>query len=114
MSVLQISVRDAGTPQKIIIELKGSIDTSRSVENLYNLITKSSALKMVISMSQVDYVNSAGCGELFLLNHKAKQEGKTLVFSQLSDKVRSVFEHMGGLNLLSVVANEADALKKLG
>lgn len=113
MSMLQFNVRETVEPAAMIIELTGTIDTSRCVENLYNLVTRSAASKMVIQMKGVDYINSAGFAEVVQLAQAARAKGKRLVFSQLTIKVKSVFEGLGGGRLLDIVDSEDEALARL-
>ena len=117
MSMLQCNVREhaaGGGAPVMIIELTGTIDTSRSVETLFTMVTRSSAEKMVIHMAGVDYVNSAGFAEMVQLVSAAKQASKQLVFAALTVKVKSVFEGLGGGRIMTLVDSEEAALAHLG
>lgn len=111
MSALQINFREEG--EAIVIELSGTIDTSRAVENLYNLISRSSSTKFAVSMKGVDYINSAGFAEMIVLNQNAKKNGKRLVLCEMTPKVSAVFENLGGMRLLEIVETEAAAVGSL-
>lgn len=110
---LHFNVREHATPPVLVIELSGTIDSSKSLEKVHDLISRSPLDKILVLMPTVDYINSAGFAEIVVLDEKASQGGKVLMFADLNDKVGSVFNHLGGQHILKLQPSEPEALEAL-
>ncbi len=110
---LLFNVRETTSPPTMVVELVGIIDSSKCLERLHEIVTASTLNDILIIFSGVDYVNSAGFAEVVVLNERAGLEKKRLILVDLSPKVQSVFEHLGGLQILEVHNSEEDALRKI-
>lgn len=114
MSVkLLFNVRETTAPPALVVELVGIIDSSKCLERLHEIVNKSTHADILVVFSGVDYVNSAGFAEVVVLNEKATLEKKRLRLVDLNFKVRSVFEHLGGLQILDVHKTEEEALAQV-
>ncbi len=110
---LLFNVRETTSPPALVIELVGTIDSSKCLERLHEIVNKSTLPDILIVFSGVDYINSAGFAEVVVLNERATLGHKRLVLVDLNIKVRSVFEHLGGLQILDVHTTEEGALRKI-
>ncbi len=68
---------------------------------------------MVLDLSRLDYVSSAGLRVILLLAKKLKQADGALALCDIQPNVREVLEISGFLAILSVFANRAEALATL-
>ena len=70
--------------------------------------------KLLIDMSRLEFISSAGLRVLLVLAKRLKQESGKLVLCGLSPQVREVFEISGFLAILSATDTREEALAKLG
>ena len=75
----------------MICEVMGEINISTSPELKKKFETIKNN-KVVIDMLKVDYIDSSGLATLVELLKKLKQKGGRLSLSQVSEKVKSLFE----------------------
>ncbi len=107
---LRFEKRIHPTPPTLILELSGEVSSGRSLESLIELIHGSDYKFYVVSMRDVQYINSSGFGELAELHLKCEERGKSLYFADLSDKISAVFETMGGNNFMRIAPTVDEAL----
>lgn len=99
-----------------LVAVVGSLDSNSSPQAQQALdgIVASGARKLVIDLSAVDYISSAG---LRVLLGTAKRLGATgdgrggLRLFGLNETVREVFDISGFSTILAVFATQADAIK---
>ena len=91
-----------------VFKIKGEIDIAGS-PGLRSYLEKNAAKKLVIDLSEVEYVDSSGLATLVEVLKKNKTQGGKLGLSGLSDKVRSLFEitKLDKLFLISPTQDEA-------
>jgi anti-anti-sigma factor len=106
---MQISTRT--TNDISIVAIAGSLDSSTSPEaqkSLTEVLT--SAKKVVLDFSALDYISSAGLRVLLGAAKQLRASGGTLGLFGLNPSVREVFEISGFSSILSVYPSEGEAL----
>jgi anti-sigma B factor antagonist len=94
----------------VIVEVGGEINISSSPD-LKKSFEKIQAMKVVINMARVGYVDSSGLATLVELLKRLKMKGGALYLTQMSDKVRSLFEITKLDKLFGIYPNDEAALK---
>jgi anti-sigma B factor antagonist len=79
-------------------------------KELYGLIESEGRRKLVLSLSSVEFVSSAGLGKLVVLQKKMNARGGTLRFCCLRPGVHEVFTVTRLDRLFDIRETEADAL----
>lgn len=69
--------------------------------------------KIVLDLSQLDYISSAGLRVILLLAKRLKQHAGGLVLCDIQPQVREVFDISGFLAILTVTDTREAALAKL-
>ncbi len=69
--------------------------------------------KMILDLTKVDYLSSAGLRLLLLLYRELSARKGQLVLLGVSDDIRTVMSHTGFLNFFTLAGSEADAVKAL-
>ena len=99
----------------LILRIIGKLDssTSKDLEEKILSIIASSQGKLVIDLSQLDYVSSAGL-RVFLLAAKRMDGAKgKMILCSLKDAVKQVFDIAGFSSLLTLTASTEEAIKNL-
>ena len=98
-----------------ILRIIGKLDSSTSKdleEKILSLIASSQG-KLVIDLSQLDYVSSAGL-RIFLLAAKRMDNAKgKMILCSLKDAVKQVFDIAGFSSLLTLAGSTEEAIKNL-
>jgi len=99
----------------LILRIIGKLDSSTSKdleEKILSLIASSQG-KLVIDLSQLDYVSSAGL-RIFLLAAKRMDNAKgKMILCSLKDAVKQVFDIAGFSSLLTLAGSTEEAIKGL-
>ena len=106
---MQISTRTSNDIH--IVGITGSLDSTTSPEaqkSLDSVLT--SAKKVLLDFSGLDYISSAGLRVLLGAAKRLRGSGGTLGMFGLNQSVREVFEISGFSSILSVYQSEADAI----
>jgi len=96
------------------VEIIGEIDsvTSNTVhEQIIPLAEQGSPI--LLDMSQVNYLSSAGLRALLLIYRKVHENSGKLVISGLSDEVKDIMSITGFLDYFATVNSRQEALQKL-
>jgi len=94
--------------------LEGSIDgkTAPEVrEQLRPLLAANS--KIVLDLTKVDYLSSAGLRLLLLLYRELSARKGKVVLLGVSEDIRTVMSHTGFLNFFTLASSEAEAQQAL-
>jgi anti-sigma B factor antagonist len=94
--------------------LEGSVDgkTAPEVrEQLRPLLAANS--KIVLDLTKVDYLSSAGLRLLLLLYRELSARKGKVVLLGVSEDIRTVMSHTGFLNFFTLASSEAEALQAL-
>ena len=78
-----------------------------TIENLH----KTGAIKIVVNLEHVNYVDSAGLGSVIEAHRNTKSKGGHLKLCQLGPKFRQALEMVRLINLFEVFPTEAAALQ---
>jgi anti-anti-sigma factor len=83
---------------------------SNGLRTTIDNLLSSGATKIVISLEQVYYVDSAGLGALLESHRKTKAKGGRLLLANLGPKLKQALEIARLLPIFETCATEADAL----
>lgn len=81
--------------EKLIITVKGDIDAYHSADfkkEIKEKIASFGGMKIVLDLSNVAYIDSAGLGSLVAILKDARNSGKSFVLSSLKPNVKRIFE----------------------
>jgi anti-sigma B factor antagonist len=94
----------------LILGLQGRLDTNTSepFEQRMMAIIDAGNNRLVVDLTDVDYISSAGLRVLLMGAKRLKNEAGRLALCGLKDHIREVFEVSGFLKILTVVG-DADA-----
>jgi anti-anti-sigma factor len=99
----------------VILALSGKLDatTAKTFEDKILTVINSGAHRLVVDLSQLDYVSSSGL-RVFLFAAKRLQttEGK-LFLCGLQDHIRQVFDLAGFSSILSIYTSRDEAIKSV-
>ena len=99
----------------VILALSGKLDvtTAKTFEEKIIGVINSGTQRLVVDLSQLDYVSSSGL-RVFLLAAKRLQtmDGK-IVLCSMKDHVRQVFDLAGFSSMLSIYASRDEAIKSI-
>ncbi len=92
------------------VTLKGCLDSHSAASVLRTLegMLKEGAVCVVIDLSSLEYMSSAGFGVLAGANRRVADGGGSLVIVGLPDKLKSVFDDLG-LAKIVMLADSRDA-----
>ena len=96
----------------LVVEINGEINISTSPE-LKKWFEKTPSSRILINMSKVGYVDSSGLATLVELLKRTKGKNGSLTLSQMSDKVRGLFEITKLDRLFGIYTDDEAALKNL-
>ena len=96
-----------------VVALKGRIvlgeESSALRERVKNLVVDGKK-KIVLNMTNVTYIDSAGLGALVAAHVSAKKEGAVLLLSDLGSKFHDVMQVTRLLTVFNVFGTEAEAI----
>jgi anti-sigma B factor antagonist len=79
-------------------------------QELYGLIESDGRTKLILNLSSVEFISSAGLGKLVVLQKKMNARGGTLRFCCIRPEVYEVFAVTQLVRLFDIRESEADAL----
>lgn len=88
--------------EKITFEIEGRIDSTTAPE-LNNVVQESieGVKELVFDFKQVEYISSAGLRVLLSAQKKMNEQG-TMVITNVSENIMSVFEVTGFVGILNI------------
>jgi anti-sigma B factor antagonist len=97
-----------------VIFLEGSIDgkTATVVRDELRPLLES-ASDVVLDMSKVDYLSSAGLRLLLLVYREFVAKNKKLVLAGMSQEIEEVMSYTGFLNFFRLASNHTQAMKMI-
>jgi anti-anti-sigma factor len=95
--------------------LRGYIDAHTVIEfeKAVNDVMESGVNRIILEMSALSYVSSAGIGAMMALARKLAQRGGDLVLLSPTPKVYTILDGLGFTKIFKIAENETEALKKL-
>jgi anti-anti-sigma factor len=97
----------------MVISVTGRMDavTARDFEKESGAWTGEEEKKLVVDLSGVDYISSAGLRSFLLLGKRVKAAGGTLALSGMQGMVRDVFDMSGFATIFPVYATIEEAVE---
>ena len=102
------------TDKAHIIALEGQVNSSNAatVETEVLAVVNQGAKNVLLNMTELSYISSAGLRVVLVLAKRLKQAGGKLVIYGMQPHVREVFDVSGFLAILNVTATRAEALEQ--
>ena len=100
-----------------VIELEGRIvlgEESTALRETVKGLLAGGQKNIVLNMSNVTYIDSAGLGALVAAHHSAKSQGASLRLSNLGAKFQEVLQVTKLLTVFDVYPSEATAVGSFG
>ena len=97
-----------------VVYLHGFLDAHtapRFEETLQDLI-KEDRIKIIVNMTELDYISSAGLGVFMGFIEEIREKGGDIKLSNLSNKVYKVFDLLGFPALYDICEDESQAKEK--
>ena len=97
-----------------ILRLKGFLDahTAPNFEQAIQELLEENRFKIIISMSDLNYISSAGLGVFMGFIEEIRDKSGDIKLSNMSDKVYKVFDLLGFPALYQIFKEEAEAEKE--
>lgn len=95
-----------------VLRLGGGIDahTFEQLDTAIGDIFYEGNYNIILDLTEVEYISSAGVGTLVSATHQAQQNGGNVVLIEVNERVCEVFRVLGLINSLKVVSNLKAAL----
>ena len=97
----------------LVLGLEGRLDATNSkmFEDKILAVIDEGERQLVIDLSQLNYVSSAGLRVFLLASKRLSPAGGKLVLCSLQEPVKEVFEIVGFFSNLSILGSRDEALK---
>ncbi len=107
-----MEIKTTETGDVNVIEVTGHLDTNTSpdAESTINALIDSGARKVLINLSALEYISSAGLRVLLATAKKLKASGGDLKICSLNDTVQEVFDISGFSSILAISKDQEEAL----
>ncbi len=95
--------------------LRGYIDAHTVIEfeKAVQDVISTGVNRVILEMSALSYVSSAGIGAMMALARKLSQDGGDLVLLSPTQKVYTILEGLGFTKIFKIANTETEALQKL-
>jgi len=104
-------------PDVVVVALAGKLALGRESQRLESLVDEWSAvgrLRVVLDLSGVDYIDSAGVGMVALAAGKLKESGGKLVMAAPEGRVRQIMRMTQMDAIIGLYPTAEEALRALG
>jgi anti-anti-sigma factor len=108
MADVNFSVQQKG--DIYILKVVGSVDAHNAPQfanKIKEVLVKSK--KLVMEVSGLEYIATAGLGALMANLNTAKTQGGDIIMAGMTDKIKKVFATMGFTNVVKIVPSVDDA-----
>ncbi|MCU0512795.1 MAG: STAS domain-containing protein [Anaerolineae bacterium] len=107
-----VDIHVSGRDQVTLVEVHGRVDsmTASQLGEALNKELDSGNVHVVLDLSSVDYMSSAGLREIVTGLKKAKRAAGDLRLAQPSDRVREVLEMAGLDTIFRIFSTQAEAV----
>lgn len=110
-----MKVTTLSEPSITRVELEGSIDGKTAPQIREELSASLQQVqKLIIDMSRVDYLSSAGLRLLLLLYREITARNGKLVLLRVSPEIQTVMSHTGFLSFFTLADSQQEALHACG
>ncbi len=98
--------------ETMVCRIDGDVDinTSPSIKKLFDKALAKKAAKMVVNLQGVNYVDSSGLATLVEILKNMRQYGGKLKLSNLSPKIKSLFDITKLDKLFEIASDEEEAI----
>jgi anti-sigma B factor antagonist len=95
-----------------VISIDGEIDASSSIEldTAISEALKKGERKILVDCANLKYISSAGLGVFMSYLEDFEEQGIKIALYSMNDKVKSVFEILGLVDLISIVPTKEEAI----
>jgi len=95
-----------------VISIDGEIDASSSIDldSKISESLKNGERKILVDCSNLKYISSAGLGVFMSYLEDFESQGIKIALYNMDDKVKSVFEILGLIDLISIVPSKEEAI----
>lgn len=100
-----------------VVELDGRVvlgDESNALREQVKKLLAAGKKKIVLDMSNVSYIDSAGLGTLVAAHHSARTQGASLKLSNLGKKFQEILQVTKLLTVFDVYPSESAAISSFG
>jgi anti-sigma B factor antagonist len=99
----------------VILALSGKLDatTAKTFEDRILGVINGGTQRLVVDLSQLDYVSSSGLRVIILAAKRLQTVGGKIVLCSMKDQVRQVFDLAGFSSMLSIYGSRDEAIKGL-
>jgi anti-sigma B factor antagonist len=99
----------------VILALSGKLDatTAKTFEDRILGVINSGTQRLVVDLSQLDYISSSGLRVLILAAKRLQTVDGKIALCSMKDHVRQVFDLAGFSSMLSIYATRDEAIKGL-
>ena len=99
----------------IVLKLEGLLDadTVHSWESVLDEVLKEKGPKLLVDLSDLEYISSAGIGTFIGCIGEVRKNGGNIVFFNTSPRVLKVFKLLGFTKLFEVTEEKDEAIKAL-
>ena len=110
-----MEIQESKTDDISLLTLRGRLDgqTSTSAQERIVAIIDQGATRVVLNLGAVEYISSAGLRVFMTAARRLKAANGRLVFCELQEDTRELFEIAGLTELFSICSTQDDALKKI-
>ena len=111
-----MNIGERAVGEAVVLSPDGRLDsnTSEAFEQAVMDKIDSGKAKMIIDLSELEYISSAGLRVLLMAAKQVKSGNGALALCGLKDHIREVFEISGFLPILTIVDDESAALAAVG
>lgn len=112
---METAARQAGGVT--VLDVKGRITLGEGnvvLRDVVRGLLDKGNMKILLNLKEVDYVDSAGLGELVRGYTTVQKEGGQMKFLNLSERVRALLQATGLLAVFEIHDNESAAIKSFG
>jgi len=107
---LEIKIQES-KPLNFTITLKGRFDseTYHLFDERTKVLKEKKAKNVLLNMSSVHYISSAGLGSIFQLMKRVRENGGELLLCNLQPQIKKVFEIIKALPTTNIFASMEEA-----
>lgn len=100
----------------IVIYLESAFDLGTSPQiqkDISSLISQFPDYDIILNMSGVEYMNSAGLGVLIFITKRLEKINRSLKITNLNTSIKKVIQLLEADDIINIYENEEEALKSL-
>jgi len=115
MAGLRIRMKRLGDGAALLA-VSGYLDahTFEEMEKVMERLFDANIYKIIVDLSQLSYISSAGAGVFISKVGQATENGGNIVFLRPSEPVMEVFDLLGLTQIFPIVYSEQEALAQFG